>query len=671
MNRWSFVVIPLWFALATACFFVACGSSETPSTNEGAGPSAGPNEGFGSGSGGSPEVFANFVITPTNATVTVDFQQAFPTTEFSAKGIRQDGSEVVLSGGSWSFSRIDAAAFKDKTLVPTGFVGGRGQVVFKYNGQTAKTNATIKLRISAGVPPSPEVVGAFETATMDDGAIKLVYPYDRTVFPRGLPTPIVQWTGGAVSNLYRITAQSESFDFVGWATINPPGRYAFPTMPADIWAKLTDSTVGSVNVSVARWDGTKAYKAKSTTWMIAPGNLKGTIYYTRLTGNEATGGSFIRRVQPGKPAESFLEQKPQTKCIACHSISRDGTRLVASVNGFASPWATYDTNTGKELFRSGQASGFQAISPTGSHVLWRHFSGFSGGVYPSEGELRLSTFDSDAVLSVMKPPGATPTNAPGHPVWSPDGSKIAFAMRAGPDGLTFTSSSLWVVDVSLNPPSFSNYAKVIDPTAPLAATSFPTFSPDAKWIAFIRANRSRSDLPGGLSELWMASVDGKTVMRLDAANGIPDLGDAPKVSWGPNMSPIASGGYFWLAFFSRRPFGNMLDGKRGQIWIAAVDANPTPGKDSSHPAFYVTGQDTDSSNERPQFTSNPCKPKGDTCENGFDCCDGYCRKGDNGDLVCHGTPSTCASDGEKCLQGGDCCEGLQCIGGFCNAETPR
>jgi hypothetical protein len=207
------------------------------------------------------------------------------------------------------------------------------------------------------------VIDAFNNATENDGVMALVYPYDKTVFPRGLPSPIVQWNGNTGdADIYKITATSDTFDYVHYTTVpkaagdvsGPGSRYSFPTAPADIWAKLTDSTVGNAIINIQRWDGAKAYKAKTQTWGIAAGNLKGSIYYTRLVGSEATGQTFLRRIQPGKTGEAFLVNdptKPAPGCIACHSVSKDGSRIVAGLNGGASPWATYDTATGKELQR--------------------------------------------------------------------------------------------------------------------------------------------------------------------------------------------------------------------------------------------------------------------------------------------------------------------------------
>jgi hypothetical protein len=665
-SRWLALVV-VSSALAGAIHVTGCGNEDNSIFDGSDG---------GSGDDGSvtnPPPFTNdgsaqnpyksFVIDPKDPVITVDLGASSPAIDFTVKGVLPDGSEVPLSGGAFEINRIDVAAFTGAKLVPTGFVGGVGEVKYKWNGAVvATTSATVRLRITAGTPPSQAIQDAFKNATAADAAMSLLYPYDGTVFPRGLPTPVIQWNGGADADIYKIEAKSATFEFLAYQTVPTPSRFPFPSVPANVWAKLTDSTVGNVDVSIQRWDGAQAYKAKTQKWTIAPANLNGTIYYTRLI----QGDSFVRRIQPGKVAESFLDGTGVT-CIACHSVSKDGSRIVASVNGGASPWATFDTVTGAKLYQSAQASGFQAISPTGSHVLWRHWN---GGGFGSEGELRLSTYNNDAVLATLNPGGG----APGHPVWSPDGKHIAFSVRptagAG-NGLNFDQSTLWTTDVDLtaNPPTFSNTKKIVDPNAQYAVVTYPSFTPDSKWIGFMRGNQSRSDGVGA-AELWLGSADGQTQIRLDRANGVPDVSATPSTSWGPSFHPIAAGGYFWLAFFTERPYGNTLNTTLRQLWIAAVDGAPKAGQDPSHPAFYITGQDVDSTNERPQFTVNPCKPLGQSCENGYDCCDGYCRATDGG-LVCQKKGNECAQQGDKCETSADCCNGLTCIGGFCSVSPPK
>lgn len=658
-SRTTRLIFALASAAAVASLHAGCSSDESlfgdGRQNDG-GP-GGPGLGGGGGDG-SVETFTTIVIAPLDVVLDVDLDAKTPVTEYTAKGIRADGTEVAITG-AWDYAKADAANFEQNKLVPTGFVGGTGDVTFRYGTQSATTTATFRMKMSVGTPPDAAVQTAFTNASVADPALNVIYPYDKTVFPRGLPSPALQWTGGGASDVYKIVAKSATFELTEYTTAPPPATHPFPSAPVDTWAKLTDSTVGDVTLSIQRWDGTTAYLPKTQTFKVAGGNLKGTVYYTRLK----AGDSFVRRLEMGKTAESFLDGTG-VACIACHSVSRDGSRIAASVNGGASPWATFDTVTGAKLYQSAQPSGFQAISPNGSHVIWRHWK---DGSFGTDNKLLLSTYDSDAVLAELP----VPTGGPSHPVWSPDGSKIAYAIRTAGNGLNYTASTLWTTDVDLQTPGFGSPVKIVDPDATYPVVANPTYSPDAKWIGFMRANQSRSDGPDPRAELWVTSSDGATKIRLDQANGVPVLGATPTKSWGPSFHPIAAGGYFWVAFFSSRPYGHTTFTTQRQIWIAAVSANPTAGQDPSFPAFYITGQDQDSYNERPQFTVNPCKPLGQTCENGYDCCDGYCRKDANGQLVCQQKGNECAKSGEKCTTDGDCCNGLGCIGGFCAASGPK
>ncbi len=650
----------------------ACGSESELSAFDGGEPPDTATRGDGTGGffdGDFPSEFKlkELTIAPADASITVDIGKQNPTLTFTAKGVTLDGKTVDVQQGVWAFSRFDVASFKANVLTPTGFIGGTGEITLKAGGLTAKTSATIKLRLLVGETPTAAQAAAFAAANTADPSLNVVYPYDKTVFPRGLPSPLVQWTGGAPNQFFKIEAKSKTFEYTAYATVaNANGEYAFPKVPQDAWARLTDSTDGTLDVTVQRYDGAKAFLPKALRWSIAGANLKGTVYYTRLI--DLPGGTFVRRIEPGQ-APTNATQVNGEQCIACHSVSKDGSRIVGSINGSASPWGVWDARTGQRLYQSTQPSGFQAISPDGAFVLWRHWSSSSFGA-DTPPVLRLSTATSDAVLANLSLPAGTP-GAPSHPVWSPDGTRIALGVRTAGDGLIYTASTIWISKVTLGAtPGFSDVKKIIDATAAYPVATAPSFTPDSKWLAFMRANKSRGSDNDSRGELWISSVDGTTLIRLDRTNGTGVLPSADR-NWGPSFHPVAAGGYYWVAFYAQRNYGHKFTSSNRQMWIAAVDLNPVAGTDPSHPAFYIAGQETDATNERPQFTVPPCKPLGATCENGYDCCDGFCRAAeDGGGLVCQKPGTGCARAGERCVVKADCCDQAECIGGFCTTP-PR
>lgn len=648
---------------------VGCGADDPSLYTNGEGASSGSGTSSGEGSsgtfgeqdGGARVVYAELRIDPPDAVIDVDLGQPAPTKAYKVFGKLTATSPEQEVTAKLTFDRFDAAAFNGLTLTPTGFIGAKGEVTAVAGASTARTSATIRLRTVVGTVPPAATLAALDGATTADPSLKILYPYDKTVFPRGVGGPVLQWNGAINSDVYRIKANSASFSLTAYTTgTGTNGEYTFPTLPADVWTKLTDSTVGTVTVDVQRFSAGTAYKPVTSTWTIAGANLKGTVYYTRLV----QGDSFVRRIEPGKAAEAFLQRQGET-CIACHSVSNNGERIVAGINGGASPWGVWDARTGARLYQSTKASGFQAISPDGSHVLWRHWN---GGGFGSDGYLLLSKFDNDAEVARFTPPMGT--GQPSHPVWSPDGKTIALGMRTSGNGLDYRDSTLALVDVSLaGTPSFANFRRIVSPDATYRVVTNPTFTPDSKWVGFMRANKSRGSDNDSLGELWLSNLDGTTQIPLDLANGAGVL-PAKNRNFGPSFHPIAAGGYFWVAFYASRPWGHKFTGANRQLWIAAVNANPSAGGDPSHPAFYIGGQETNSINERPQFAVPPCKKSGETCESGYECCDGkFCRADTSGKLTCQ-EPKGCAQIGDSCKQDSDCCSGLPCIGGTCQPRGP-
>jgi hypothetical protein len=151
------------------------------------------------------------------------------------------------------------------------------------------------------------------------------------------------------------------------------------------------------------------------------------------------------------------------------------------------------------------------------------------------------------------------------------------------------------------------------------------------------------------------------------------------------VNPVASGGYYWVVFTSRRIYGNLIssspwgaNGATGgpikKLWVAAIEINPAAGADPSHPAFYLPGQELGAGNTRGFWVVDPCKANGSSCETGDECCNGFCRKDpDGGALVCIDKPpgNPCSQEFEKCTVDADCCDPTEkCINGKCAQGKP-
>lgn len=598
-------------------------------------------------------------IDPLDAIVTVVDGQIPAPLQYTAMGVTQSNQKVPI-GGSWSYDKIDLANIGSGNgqFAATGFAGGVGTVTFDAQiGLQATTSATVKLQFTSEPDPvDPAVKDGFGNATMPDPSMVLLYPYDQTVFPRGLTGPVIQWDGGGPGDLYYIHAYSDFFDFKAYTLVPPPSRYAFPAMPTDVWLKLTASTEGPVKLDIQRYDGVNYYLAETQTWTIAPANLTGAVYYW-----EVNQGNVVR-LTIGSPApQQFINKPPGVGCVACHSVSKDGQRMAAAFHGGYSPWSTIDTASGNVLFFPDIASGFEAISPNGSHVLW--------GQSDETGILKLTTFDSATVLAQLSVAGGKPV----HPAWSGEGDKIAFARKTDGNWLDFNNSELWITDVDLMNNAFTNTIQIVPPAAPpLTTTTFPTFAPDSQWIAFNRLNQARTR--GAITEVWITNLDGSAVMRLDKANGLGIIEPGQdQTTYEPTFLPVSVGGYFWLIVGSERKYGNTLvdvapGSRRKQLWVTAIDANVQPGVDPSHPAFWLPGQELGNSNMRGEWSLSPCKQIGEGCNAGFDCCDGFCYPPNPGEMpTCNDMPDECSHIGDACELDSQCCEGEgTCIGGFCS-----
>ena len=518
-----------------------------------------------------------------------------------------------------------------------------------------------------------------------DPGFAWLYPYDQTVFPRGLLPPTFQFGGTAADAMY-VHITCASLEYEGWFK---PG--ASPTRLAlsdKVWTAITDAASGPkdpLKVEVTKISSGAVTGPITETWPIAQGSMRGTIYYETY-GSQIGGLVAIMRIDPGASSPVALK----TGCgNVCHTASADGSTLVASQGGFGSPSVSYDLKNSASVIYSSSDLHFVygGLYPDGSILM--SATGYRLWIPGISGPSRLYSTSTGANIPAAGWDSAI-TNG-GTPAFSPDGKQLVFVHEDKDQGHTIAK-----MNFAHGSNSFTGLADLATDSS--AFLAWPSFTPDGKSVVY-EAQTSAGSCPGSnggtatappfetdcnaTGDLFTVDVASHTVRRLDLLDGYTGSGTQtylpagdPGLNFAPTVLPEAVGGYFWVVFTSHRAYGSMIPSKagnssgnddRGQLWVAAVDLSPTAGQDPSHPAFYLDGQESTANNLRGFWVLPPCKQNGQACTSGDQCCNGFCRPaGDGGPLECVPPPGGCSNEYELCSTASDCCNPSdQCINGRC------
>jgi hypothetical protein len=601
---------------------------------------------------------------------------------------------VKLNDGStptnvvWTVDQVSIGSVgSDGVFTANGSVGGVVTVTATTgDGGYLTTMITVNVDITDDTSTlSPADATTLKTGGAGDAQFKWLYPYDGTVFPRGLAAPVLQASGTGTRAVYtKITAPHFSYQQV--ANVNDPLRV---TIPAAVW-KGVGLTVGpkdKITVSLNKLAGNTASGPVTESWLIAPASINGVIYYNTYIGSMlADGGGGIMRIPAGQDAQLVVKG-----CTVCHSISANGGVLAAGSQNAPNTMGdwnpvtsqTYDlTTAGTATMRTQSTEGrlfsFVGLTPDGTKGLVsglppkRNGPFLPHGIFSTPGTPS-KLVDTATGQDIAAPSLATLVNYATTPAFSPDGAHVAFVNgdRLEPTCLDTKMCnaaciaactrvlSIMDFDGKASPPAFSNVRDLV--TNKGTAVAWPTFLPDGQAILYHEGDSLDSDVFQGdfsplgpqYAELHLVETADKTVKKLNAVNGRDAAGQLylpygetaeGRMNYEPSVLPVPVGGYYWVLFTSRRTYGNTIapgssdppgndafgsensPSPRKKIWIAAIDIDHAGKMDPSHPAFYLPGQELRTANMRAFAALAPCKPNNESCETGADCCGGYCRE---------------------------------------------
>lgn len=574
---------------------------------------------------------------------------------------------------------------------------------------------------TAQAPLPPQVDRCMAQAAQFGGGngsgITYTYPYDGTVFPRGLLSPPLMWNQGGSADAVMLKLQSQKFQYQECFGATNPLRLAIPQDAWDAAGFYSNGPSDPLTVTLTVMSGGQVVGPVSQTLLFAQASIKGAIYYNTYNSPLAQNNGAVLKIVPGaaqpQPFLTVQGAAPFGPCVSCHALSVNGSVMTANQHLYPTgPFisASYDVTgpTPTQVFNNLPEAGFAGIYPDGSLLMTNGPPNVPSRSYafpdvagappallsvPPAGQTIESRLLDTKTGQVVQAPGWDVKHAT-MPMFSPDGKHLAYNDFDQGGG-----HSLWMMDFDVGSRTFSNKRQIF--TDGTRYAGWPFFTPDSKQVLFVLTTRDdfasqvpdfnvpivAPNQPAGNGYLMLLDLASNQAVKLDIAGGMKNgqtylPGNDPDREFYPTMSPIAAGGFFWAFFTARRTIGNLQtldvnDANSKKLWVTAISMGAPAGTDPSHPAFFLPGQELTTGNMRAFAALEPCKEDGEKCTAGTDCCKGFCGGIDatTGIGTCGAQPpNTCAKENDKCTQDSDCCppapgtRGLTCVGGFCVQE---
>lgn len=703
-------------------------------------PGDGPD---GGGDGSVPEDL-DLKLTPEAPTLRVVRGEDLPTVQFEVKN---HGAVVpaIFRVDIGELGRID----QDGLFTASGTRGGATLIEARVGQRVLHTLLTIELEweqngadpdhpveTSAGGyggvggegpgrPVDDTLRETLDGDAIEDAELAWLYPYDKTVFPLGLLAPLLMWDAGdsAVADGIALKLSGNNFEYTGYfgrpSPLAADASFVRHPIPQEVWESATETVAGTelrVELRVAKGD--KVYGPIVQTWKIARGSLKGTVYYqsygTHLAKNyggaqgpgDGRFGGATLAIKPGAIEPELVAggDGGADQCRVCHSVSSDGSRMTVQQGG-----GDNTVTFSYDLLNGNAESGYPDAMR--SQLAWIGMTP-DGALGLANGEPISVPGDPVTQLRDMATGEVVPTTGldivreAAFPAFAHDGRKVAFNFWNGTGNADIgmgDGKKLVAMDFDPMTNVFDNAQLLYEGDAP---AGWPSFSPSGTGVFYqLQTDRGTGGFfetrYGSKGELWWTSLRTGEAHRLDVVNGIEggssylpksdaNHGADEVLNYEPTIAPVASGGYAWIVFTSRRLYGNVATidpwfsdprehdltatATTKKLWVAAIDLEVETeevsidvGEDPSHPAFYLPGQELLAGNARGFWVVDPCKADGASCESGVECCTGYCQEDDDGELTCGRKTDECSEEFNRCDTSADCCdEDAACVNHVCS-----
>jgi hypothetical protein len=348
-------------------------------------------------------------------------------------------------------------------------------------------------------------------------------------------------------------------------------------------------------------------------------------------------------------------------CIGCHSITNDGKFMGLTIGGSstgnAANWELLDIQN-SDLFNINptKTGGNNCNDPSATwqndprcywqayrkdlfatEMTWGPNDDVIVSMYKSKLFLNsVSATQGSASATISQTGPALPNSATkidpyqSDPFWSHSGKLLAYTSfsqaaaadaTGNPNGLNGdlkTGGRIAIADSDGE--SIMDDARVLVDKQNGVTSYYPCVSEDDNWVIYNQSscgsNSSATETYNGTAnygtgvcdgyddssaKLFLVSTDGNTMLNLDSANGGSNNYDNSWPRFSPDVSSFRGETLYWVAFSSRRPYGNQINTNgintsEPQLWFAALTLAEVNAGDPSWSPVWLPGQNPDQSN---------------------------------------------------------------------------